>query len=71
MDENVLYGIHIVHNLPVTDTLFVSVLLVVWSDTSAFHNGPITDCLIVFDWFGLSMTVGTWTRWPFAAMYGT
>ena len=39
-DENF---IHIVHNLPVTDTLFVSVLL---TNDSAFHNGAPVACLI-------------------------
>ena len=35
--------IHVVHNLPVTDTLFVSVLL---TNDSAFHNGAPVACLI-------------------------
>ena len=35
--------IHVVHNLPVTDTLFVSVLL---TNDSAFHNGVPVACLI-------------------------
>ena len=39
-DENF---IHVVHNLPVTDTLFVSVLL---TNDSAFHNGVPVACLI-------------------------
>ena len=39
-DENF---IHVVHNLPVTDTLFVSVLL---TNDSAFHNGAPVACLI-------------------------
>ena len=39
-DENF---IQVVHNLPVTDTLFVSVLL---TNDSAFHNGVPVACLI-------------------------
>jgi len=39
-DENF---IQVVHNVPVTDTLFVSVLL---TNDSAFHNGAPVACLI-------------------------
>jgi hypothetical protein len=54
--------IHVVHNLPVTDTLFVSVLL---TNDSAFHNGVPVACLIE-DY--LFWEVDTW---PNGAEYGT
>ena len=61
-DENF---IHVVHNLPVTDTLFVSVLL---TNDSAFHNGAPVACLIedylvweVDTWPNSGEEYGTWT----------
>lgn len=57
--------IHVVHNLPVTDTLFVSVLL---TNDSAFHNGAPVACLIedylfweVDTWPNSGEEYGTWT----------
>lgn len=57
--------IHVVHNLPVTDTLFVSVLL---TNDSAFHNGLPVACLIedylfweVDTWPNSGEEYGTWT----------
>ena len=61
-DENF---IHVVHNLPVTDTLFVSVLL---TNDSALHNGVPVACLIedylfweVDTWPNSGEEYGTWT----------
>ena len=61
-DENF---IQVVHNLPVTDTLFVSVLL---TNDSAFHNGAPVACLIedylfweVDTWPNSGEEYGTWT----------
>ena len=57
--------IHVVHNLPVSDTLFVSVLL---TNDSAFHNGVPVACLIedyvfweVDTWPNSGDEYGTWT----------
>ena len=57
--------IHVVHNLPVTDTLFVSVLL---TNDSALHNGVPVACLIedylfweVDTWPNSGEEYGTWT----------
>ena len=57
--------IHVVHNLPVTDTLFVSVLL---TNDSAFHNGVPVACLIedylfweVDTWPNSGEEYGIWT----------
>ena len=57
--------IHVVHNLPVSDTLFVSVLL---TNDSAFHNGVPVACLIedyvfweVDTWPNSGEEYGTWT----------
>ena len=57
--------IHVVHNLPVSDTLFVSVLL---TNDSAFHNGAPVACLIedyvfweVDTWPNSGDEYGTWT----------
>ena len=57
--------IHVVHNLPVTDTLFVSVLL---TNDSALHNGVPVACLIedylfweVDAWPNSGEEYGTWT----------
>lgn len=57
--------VHVVHNLPVTDTLFVSVLL---TNDSAFHNGLPVACLIedflfweVDTWPNSGEEYGTWT----------